>query len=41
MVIKPGRMRWVQICSMHGKDEKCIQDFNLTSTEETIWKIWK
>lgn len=34
-------MRWGQICSVYGKDEKCIQDFNLASTGETIWKIWK
>jgi hypothetical protein len=27
------RMRMGRACSMHGRDEKCIQDFG--------WKAWK
>jgi hypothetical protein len=37
VVIK--RRRMCRVCSIHGRDEKCILNFGQkTSREETIWK---
>jgi hypothetical protein len=39
-VIKSRRVRWIGLCGMHGRGDKCVQGFGEVTRKRTTSKTW-